>query len=124
MAQGDLVSDIVPGMADAIEARRNELGLSVGSLADAAGLTRQGLAPLRAGLCRAYNDATIFGLAGALRWPNDWYARVRRGEPPMDGEKADDPEVSRRLDELERQAEETKRLLAEILQSLRDLRGD
>lgn len=73
----------VPGMAEAIEARRLELGLTPGDLAESAGLTREGLRRVRAGSRRNYNDRTIFGVASALGWERDWYERLQRGEAPV-----------------------------------------
>ncbi len=74
--------EIVPGMKDAIERRRLELGLTLGQLEDASGLTRQGLMPVRNGYRRAYQDVTKLGVAKALRWPNDAVDRLMRGEDP------------------------------------------
>lgn len=77
------MSDVVPGMAEAIETRRRELRLSPGAFADAAGLTRQGVGNVRAGKRRNYAADTIYGVADALRWEPDWYDRLARGEVPL-----------------------------------------
>lgn len=77
-----MTTDRVPGMAEAIDARRLELGLTIGNFADAAGLTRQGLDPVRQGLRRQYNDRTILGVARALRWPIDWLDQLEAGRTP------------------------------------------
>ncbi|HXH58430.1 hypothetical protein [Iamia sp.] len=71
-------------MKDAVEQRRTALRLSPGAFAIAAELTRQGVSPVRAGRRRQYEDATIFGVATALRWEPDWYDRLLRGEPPIE----------------------------------------
>lgn len=78
------MSTEVPGMADAIERRRLELGMTIGDLADAAGITRQGLDPVRRGEHRSYNDRTIMGVARALRWDVDWLDRLIAGRRPRE----------------------------------------
>lgn len=74
----------VPGMAEAIERRRLDLGLTKGELAERAEVTRQGLDPVRRGERRDYNDRTIIGVARALRWEVDWYARLCDGREPVE----------------------------------------
>ena len=74
----------VPGMAEAVEDRRRELGLTIGKLAEAAGLTRPGLDPVRRGDRKAYEDRTVFGIARALRWRSDWYAWLVDGGDPAE----------------------------------------
>lgn len=74
--------EVVPGMAEAIERRRRELGLSPGDFATAAGLTRQGLDPVRKGYRRAYQDKVRLGVARALAWPLDAIDRLLAGEDP------------------------------------------
>lgn len=79
-------------MAEAVEKRRRDRGLSPGGFADAAGLTPQGLAPVRAGQRKRYEDKTIVGVAKALAWSMDWYDRLVAGQFPDEvddrGEKA------------------------------------
>lgn len=69
-------------MRQAVEGRRRELRLSVGELAELAGLSRQGIANVREGRQRDYHESTIFGIARALRWDVDWYERILAGEEP------------------------------------------
>lgn len=79
---GPLVDDDsqVPGMAEAVEARRQSEGLSPTEFAQRAGLTQQGLSDVRAGKRKRYAEKTRRGVARALRWPDDWYARLLDGE--------------------------------------------
>lgn len=72
--------EVVPGMAEAIEGRREQLHLSPGDFAHSAGLTAQGLAPVRRGYRRQYQAKVRNGVARALRWPTDWYSRLIDGE--------------------------------------------
>jgi len=74
--------DQVPGMAEAIEARRIVVGLTPGRFAAAAGLTSQGLMPVRRGLRRRYQDKVKLGVARALAWPPDALDRLMAGEDP------------------------------------------
>lgn len=74
-----MIHDTVPGMAEAIEARRAALNLTVEGLAAAAGLTRPGIKPLREGQRRNYSTATLRGVAEALGWHRDWYDRLQQG---------------------------------------------
>lgn len=69
-------------MSEAVESRRQALGLSPGRFAEATGLTRQGAANVRSGKRRLYQDDTIHGVARALRWRRDWYERLLAGEEP------------------------------------------
>jgi transcriptional regulator with XRE-family HTH domain len=71
-------------MAAAIEQRRLELGLTPGQFADAAGITRQGLDPIRRGVRKAYQDKVKLGVARALRWPPDAVDRLLAGETHID----------------------------------------
>lgn len=75
--------EIVPGMAVKIAQRMAELRLTPGDFAVSAGLTRQGLADVRAGLRKRYGQKTIFGVADALRWAPDWYERILNGDDPV-----------------------------------------
>lgn len=77
-------NDLVPGMVEAIERRRVQLGLGPGEFARAAGITPQGLAPVRAGKRRAYMDKVRFGVARALAWEPDAIDRLLRGEDPVE----------------------------------------
>lgn len=70
-------------MADAIEARRMELGLTVGELSARSGVTEPGLMPLRRGELREYRDASKIGLCRALGWTTNSIDLLMDGEPPV-----------------------------------------
>lgn len=95
-----MTDPVVPGMADAIERRRQAVGVGKGNLAKIAGVSRETLRPVLAGYRRAYNDETIFGLARALRWQNDWYQRLQAGDAPAELPPID-PEIEARLRAME-----------------------
>src|SRR5689334_1141133 len=76
--------EIVPGMAETIEARRRQLQLSPGEFSRRAGITRQGLAPVVKGHRRAYQDRVRFGVARALEWEPDAIDRLLAGEQPVE----------------------------------------
>lgn len=72
--------EVVPGMAEEVEARRLALGLSPGDFARLAGLTDQGLQPVRSGFRRNYQTKTRVGFARALQLPVDALERLMAGE--------------------------------------------
>lgn len=111
----------VPGMAAAVEKRRKDLRLSPGAFADAAGLTRQALAPVRAGLRRGYQDVTINGVAEALRWERDWYDRLLAGKKPLPRKAAPDVDVAaaEELAELRGRVTELEAKISELLRRAR-----
>jgi hypothetical protein len=79
----NVADDVVPGMAEAIEQRRIEVGLDkVGDFARAVGVTPEGLRPVRQGVRKHYHDKVKFGIARALRWPPDALDRLLAGEDP------------------------------------------
>lgn len=57
--------ETVPGMAEAIEDRRQMLHLSPTDFARLAGVSMQGLAPVRAGMRRSYQAKVRNGVARA-----------------------------------------------------------
>lgn len=75
-------TEVVPGMAEAIEARLQELRLRPGRFAELAGVTLQGLVPIRRGYRRNYQDKVKFGVASALQWPPDAIDRLMDGQAP------------------------------------------
>jgi hypothetical protein len=77
-----VTADLVPGMAEAVEKRRWDLGLNPSAFAEAAGLTLPGTMPVRKGVRRNYEEKTRRGIARALQWPIDWYERLLAGEDP------------------------------------------
>lgn len=81
MAEGRS-TDVVPGMAEAIEKRRLELGIRPGQLAELAHVTPQGLVPVRRGYRRQYQDKVKLGLARALQWESDAVDRLLAGQSP------------------------------------------
>jgi hypothetical protein len=74
--------EVVPGMADAIQDRMDELHIGPSRLAREAGITNPGLDPVRKGFRRRYKDSTKHGIARALRWPEDAIDRLMAGEDP------------------------------------------
>jgi hypothetical protein len=100
--EGDGVSTTeVPGMAQAVETRRRERQLTPGEFAAAAGITAQGLAPVRKGQRRAYQDRVRIGVARALAWPEDWYDRLLAGQPVTDAPQSNGRTIDERLTALE-----------------------
>lgn len=113
-------------MADAIEARRLARQLSPGAFARAAGLTTQGLVPVRRGLRRDYHDKVRTGVARALGWPLDWYDRLQAGDTDLpDTEHPDRPASDgERITALEHRVQRMRTDLTELrglLEQLRDI---
>lgn len=106
---------VLPGLAAAIERRRLAVGLGKGRLAAAAGLSREGLAPLLKGYRRAYNDSTIIGIARALRWEVDWYERLQQGEAPAEVEASPADGLDERITRLEDEVRGIRQMLLEIV---------
>lgn len=110
-------------MAEAIEARRLARGLSPGQFARDAGLTAQGLVPVRRGYRREYHDKVRVGVARALHWPLDWYDRIRDGEDGLElpeTEHADKPASnSERLTALEDRLGRIETVVTELTDELR-----
>lgn len=73
-------TEIVPGMAEAIDARRRERRLSPSEFAAKAGVTPQGLIAVRRGYRRNYQEKLKLGVANALDWPDDVVDRLLAGE--------------------------------------------
>lgn len=114
--------DEVPGMAEAIERRMNELGLTPTTLATASGLTYEGVRPVMLGTRKAYQAKTRQGVARALGWPHDWYQRLLAGEDPTtwtDTQAATQGNVLARLDNLEAGQVELNGLVRELLEEVR-----
>jgi transcriptional regulator with XRE-family HTH domain len=88
-------------MADAIEQRRVQMGLSPSDFARAAGMTQQGLIPIRHGKRRDYRDKLRLGVARALLWPDDAVDRLLAGEDPATFETRQTP-TEERLTRIER----------------------
>lgn len=80
----DVTRDTVPGMAEAIAKRMRQRKLTPSSLAERTGLTQQGLAPLRRGERRNYQDRLKLPVADALGWTPDSIDRLLRGEPAIE----------------------------------------
>lgn len=79
-------------MREAIDRRMLEVGLtSLTAFARAAGLTANGLRPVRQGQYKRYPASTRVGVARALCWPGDWYERMLSGEDPARFEHVDWP---------------------------------
>lgn len=94
--------EVVPGLAEAVEQRMAQLGLTPTTFAAATGrpgekpLTTQGLAPIRKGYRRDYQAKLKLGVCHALRWTPDSVDRLLRGEPPVElTAPSDDDRLSR-----------------------------
>ncbi len=71
-------------LGNAIEARRKQLGLSPTDLANAAGVTLQGLVPLRKGVVKTYQGRLTTGVCRALGWTPDSIDRLLAGLEPIE----------------------------------------
>lgn len=105
---------IVPGMADAIDARRLERGLRPGEFARAAGVTAQGLLPVRRGYHRSYNEVTLRGVAKALGWRQDWYTQLCDGADPATLAVDEHSDLEERVSRLEDRFDRIEALLEEL----------
>jgi hypothetical protein len=109
----------VPGMAECVEGRRRELGLSPRQFADTAGVTTEALRPVRAGRRKQYRDSVVFGVARALRWEPDWYDRLQAGQDPLISVAPDDlPNFRQRVEQIEATVARLERAIAEVLRRL------
>lgn len=106
-----MTKEVVPGMAEAVEARRKNLGLSVGQLVSATGLTRPGVDNVRNGLLRDYHEKTILGFARGLHWREDWFDRLRAGDAPVEVKPPRDTGEDDALSALRREVAELRRLV-------------
>jgi hypothetical protein len=87
--------EIVPGLGEAIEARRKQLYNGPLAFAQAAGVTLAGLTPLRRGYRRAYQERLTTPVCRALGWTTDSIDRLLRGEPPVELEPAAEQAITR-----------------------------
>jgi hypothetical protein len=73
-------------LASALDARRDELGLTWDRVLDLTGLSDQGLMNVRKGLRRKYQARTTGPICAVMRWRYDSIDRLLRGEPavPLD----------------------------------------
>lgn len=115
--------EVVPELADAIESRRKELGLTPGQLAQAAGVSAEGLMPLRKGYRKQYQDRLTLAVCRVLGWSADSIDRLLDGEAPvvLDDEPGDD-EVSR-LRVLRSEVEGLIGDLRSLIRAFADLHG-
>lgn len=81
--------ETVPGMAEAIEARRIALHRSPGEMVRRSELTAPGLAPMRKGIRKQYRDSSRLGLAKALDWPYRALDFLLEGGDPAELETVD-----------------------------------
>lgn len=109
-----VVSDVVPGMAEAIERRMIERGLSPSQFAAAAGVTYQGLLPLRRGERKRYQTKLKLGAARALGWPADAVDRLLAGEVPGEVDE-NDPELAERVSQMESRLQRVETAVDELL---------
>lgn len=107
-------------MAEAIERRRRERGLGPGEFARAAGITAQGLRPVRQGIRKAYQDRVLLGVARALAWPDDWYELLLAGQEVSS---AAEPDLSleERVTAVEEAVIDLRSTFAEVLERIREL---
>lgn len=110
--------DLVDGMAERVEARLTERRLSPGGFAEAAGLTRQGLADVRKGRRKRYQAITIHGVAKALGWGPDWYERLLAGEAPVE---EDHGTATSQLDQITKDVAELQDRLSQVEESLTEI---
>jgi len=85
--------EVVPDMAEAIEARMAALKITPTDLAERTGLSLPGLAPVRKGYRRNYRAQLRWALCAALRWTPDSVDRLLRGEPAVELD-AEEPEAT------------------------------
>jgi hypothetical protein len=78
------VQKIVPELASAVEARRIALGFTPTSFAEATGLTAQGLAPIRKGVRKAYQERLTAPVCRVLQWSPDSIERIMNGLGPVE----------------------------------------
>ena len=77
-------------LAEAVERRRKELGLTPNALAEATGLSLQALRNIRRGEIRQYQERLTFPLTQALGWSPDSIDRILAGGDPVVVEVDDD----------------------------------
>lgn len=108
-----------PRLAEAIRARRIELGMNtIQDLVNATGLTRQGLQPLLDGEIRRYQDRLKIPVCTALRWTHDSIDRIIAGlEPVENGIEPDRPAMFSELKGLQGEVD----LLREQLEQLAEV---
>lgn len=123
---GSVPEETVPGMAEAIERRRKARRLAPSDFARASGLTMQGLAPVRSGVRKGYQEKVRSGVAKALAWPLDWYERLLAGDDPEtfpDTEHPDRPRsVDDRLSAVEADVADLRQTLARVERGISELR--
>lgn len=116
---GRVGEDRIPGMAEAIERRATERGLTPSSFAAAANLTGPGLDPVRNGVRKQYAAKTRIGVARALRWPVDWYERILNDEDPATFPDTEHPDSAEdRLSSVEGAVAEIRAELSQVVERL------
>jgi transcriptional regulator with XRE-family HTH domain len=112
-------------MAKAIEDRRRARQLSPSDFARQAGLTVQGIAPVRNGVRKGYQDKVRAGVARALAWPLDWYDRLLAGEDPATFPDTVHPNGPRsdgdRLTAVEAEVAEIRQILDRVVRGIEGL---
>ena len=104
-------------LADHIEARRKQLGLNPTQLAEAAGLSLQGLKNIRKGKIRNYQERLTLPLTRALGWTPDSIDRLLAGQEPVELVDFVRPNggVESRVERLERELERLTGLVAGLV---------
>lgn len=85
-------------LADAVEARRKALGLTVSDLQERTGLSGQALLNVRRGDVRRYQERLTVPLTRSLGWTSDSIERLLAGQDPIEVEPA--PAEADRVDEV------------------------
>lgn len=77
------MAEVNERLRELVEARRKELGLTPTKLAEATGLTTQGLMPIRRGEVKRYQERLTGPLCAALGWTADSVDRILAGGDPI-----------------------------------------
>ncbi len=112
-------------VAEHLNARMEELGLSQTRLADEAEVSQQLLRDLRKGVERGYRAAGLARIAVALGWPHDAFQRLRYGGPVEERRRLPHDvrtslhlaagQLLRRIDDIERELEELRVEITRLL---------
>lgn len=121
-------TEINQGLARAIEQRRRALHLTVSELARKAGVSQQGLMPLRRGEVRNYQERLTGPVCGALEWTPDSIDRLISGGEPVELDAATPPvDLAERVERLEQVVLRLGRAMVDrdrdVVLSLEDLSG-
>ena len=103
-------------LAEAIEKRRRALGLTVTGLVTKAGVTAEGLRPLRRGDVRSYQERLTVPVCRALEWSPDSIDRILAGLEPIEVEvNPPDVDLLERIAQMDRDLVALRSLLVETI---------